>query len=124
MPLILFTKETETRARVDVIHYVTEGLPKETIDLGVMVDLVPEPEDIQGKGYTMLFNPSTKEVWYEYYDRPLSPEEELVQIKQKNRELEASLLEMSMLAANQEQRNIQNEKAIIELTTIIAGGNA
>ncbi|MFL0365388.1 hypothetical protein ACH0BF_20480 [Pseudobacillus sp. 179-B 2D1 NHS] len=51
-------------------------------------------------------------------------QEEVDQLKQKNAELETSLLEMTVLAAEQEQRNIQNEQAIMELTTIIAGGNA
>ena len=53
-----------------------------------------------------------------------SQEEEISQLKQKTQELEFALVEMSTYAAMQEQRNIQNEQAILELTTMIAGGNA
>lgn len=53
-----------------------------------------------------------------------SQEEEISQLKQKTQEIEFALVEMSTYAAMQEQRNIQNEQAILELTTMIAGGNA
>lgn len=77
MPLVLFEKESETRARINVIHYTLEDLPQETIDLGVEVEQIPEPEQFDGKEWTMLFNPHTKDIWYEYRDRPLTPDEKL-----------------------------------------------
>ncbi|MFJ8529979.1 hypothetical protein [Bacillus sp. NPDC094106] len=36
-------------------------------------------------------------------------------------QLETGLVEMSTLAAEQEQRNIRNEQAIVELTTLVGG---
>lgn len=50
-----------------------------------------------------------------------SPIEELEKLKQKTQELETGLVEMTTLAAEQEQRNIRNEEAIMELTTMIGG---
>ena len=57
---------------------------------------------------------------------PVQPtfEQRINELQTKNVELESALVEMSTYAAMQEQRNIQNEQAILELTTMIAGGNA
>lgn len=49
--------------------------------------------------------------------------QQISELQTKNTELESALVEMSALAAEQEQRNIQNELAIMELTTMLAGGN-
>lgn len=55
---------------------------------------------------------------------PIPPtfSQQIVELQEKNKELESALVEMSALAAEQEQRNIQNEQAIMELTTMLAGG--
>lgn len=56
---------------------------------------------------------------------PVQPtfEQRLNELQKKNDELESALVEMSTYAALQEERNFQNEQAIMELTTMIAGGN-
>ena len=56
---------------------------------------------------------------------PVQPtfEQRLYDLHKKNGELESALVEMSTYAAVQEEHNIQNERAIMELTTMIAGGN-
>ncbi|MFJ8529629.1 hypothetical protein [Bacillus sp. NPDC094106] len=51
----------------------------------------------------------------------VSLEQTIEQLVQSNKSLEESLLEMTNLAAEQEQRNIRNEEAIMELTTMIGG---
>ena len=51
-------------------------------------------------------------------------EQRLNELQTQNVELESALVEMSTYAAMQEQRNFQNEQAILELTSMIAGGNA
>jgi hypothetical protein len=43
------------------------------------VDEIPEPQQIEGKIPVMYYNPQTNNVYYEYIDRPLTPEEELRQ---------------------------------------------
>lgn len=56
---------------------------------------------------------------------PVPPtfEQRINELQTKNVELESALVEMSTYVAMQEQRNKQNEQAILELTTMIAGGN-
>ncbi|MEH6943373.1 hypothetical protein [Bacillus sp. JJ722] len=55
-----------------------------------------------------------------YFDGE-TPEEKTERLEATNAQLESSLIEMSEIAAYQEQRNIQNEKAIMELTMIVGG---
>lgn len=55
-----------------------EELEKE----GVLVDSIPESEN-NGKTPILHCNPKTKELWYEYEEIPLTPEEELELLKQQ-----------------------------------------
>lgn len=82
MPMIFLAKEDEgkEKARVELIHYMpddpVEGLPDEIKQQGIRVESVPEPpEPKRGKSAVLYCNPKTGELWYEYVDRPLTPEE-------------------------------------------------
>jgi len=59
-----------------------DGLGKDPIELeqnGVLVDILPDLEVLPGKTAILYVDKSTKNVWYEYVDKPLTREEELEQ---------------------------------------------
>ena len=70
--------------RVGLIHNMPfdpiNGLNQTEEELnttGVLVEDVPEPEPIEGKRTTGIFvNKATREVWWEYEDIPVTPEEQ------------------------------------------------
>lgn len=71
---------------------------EELEQMGVLVEDVPEPYIPEGKQIAGLFvNPVTKEVWYEYEDKPLNPEERLRILEQINAQLLIELLEQEVL---------------------------
>lgn len=117
--------------KVGFIHYLPfdekEGLNKSIEELeqeGVLVESIPEAEEREGKTPILYCNTETKELWYEYEDIPKTKEELLVE---KVNQLESALMETTVLLAQlaQEQsKNAQNEQAIMELSTIVAGGVA
>jgi len=95
----------ENKYQVGLIHNMpfdpVHGFGKtqeELEQIGVLVDDVPEPQIPEGKQIAGLFvNPTTKEVWYEYVDKPLDPEERLQILEQQNAELLLELLNAGVL---------------------------
>lgn len=76
---------------------------KEKIGEGILVDSIPEPEQIEGKAPILYCNPETKELWYEYEDIPPTKEELLEQkIQAQERAIAelTALLSMMMGGAN------------------------
>lgn len=78
-------------------------------------------------------NPETKQIEFRYPDpngeEPVEPvhqkplSEEVQELKIENELLKASVLEMTTYAAEQDSRLATQEQAMLELTTLIAGGN-
>lgn len=78
-------------------------------------------------------NPETKQIEFRYPDpngeEPTEPvyqkslSKELEDLKTENELLKASVLEMTTYAAEQDSRLATQEQAMLELTTLIAGGN-
>lgn len=76
---------TETKAKVGLVHNMpfdeVNGLHKtqeELEQIGILVDEIPEPQIPTGQQVSGMFvNPETKEVWYEYEDVPLTPEQQM-----------------------------------------------
>lgn len=60
------------------VQYDYENYPLPNYDDIVFVDRV-DPEQIEGKYAVMYYNPQTNSVFYEYFDIPPTPEEELRQ---------------------------------------------
>lgn len=50
-------------------------------------NLPVKPIELAGKEQVLLFNPTTKEVYYEYQDRPLTDAETIEQLKSDNAEI-------------------------------------
>lgn len=76
-----------------------------------------EKEDVllqaKQKGWELIEDAITTHGKYLVFD---------VKYEEKAKELEAALLETSTLLAFEQMKNIQNEQAILELTTLMAGG--
>jgi hypothetical protein len=92
MIFVKLQKENDTRAFVTMIHSKPENIGINTEEDaiakgGILLTEVPEPEAIQGKTAKAYVNPQTKEFWYEYVDRPLTPEEKLQLLEQENQDL-------------------------------------
>lgn len=51
-------------------------------------------------------------------------EEEFNKLQSENELLRTSIFEMTTYAASQDERIVRQEQSILELTTLIAGGNA
>lgn len=71
-----YKKETETRATVygstNFKDYTTNNF------IEVEENSIPKHENQLGKTALLYCNPQTKELWYEYKDRELTTEEELL----------------------------------------------
>ena len=57
------------------------------------VDEIPEPEHKEGHYPIMKCNPATKEIWFEYLEKELTPEERRI------KELEGAVLELTEMIA-------------------------
>ncbi len=89
--LLLYEKETKTRARVTLIHNMPDdpeqGLPEDVKKQGIEIKaLPPKPEKQRGKGIVLFCNPKTSKVWYEYVNRSLT-QEELIEVQNEKLDL-------------------------------------
>lgn len=90
--------ETDSEGAVSYIHnfpfHQKYGLNKSEYELresGYLVNSIPKPENISGKVGVLKYD--GKNFYYEYIDRPLTPEEKIEQ-------LEGSIMELTMLIAS------------------------
>jgi len=96
MPVLFLNPMNPNETRVQRIAYDTTGWTEEDLRGGIVVDSIPEPEN-NGKIATLHINKDTKEMWYEYEEVPLTPEQimqnlqnEIAAVKARNAELEKS----------------------------------
>lgn len=78
MAMVFYNEENQ----VTLTHYMPEQLPEEMKAQGVEVGEIPEPEERERKMPVLYINPDTKELWYEYVDRPLTEEERMQEMEQ------------------------------------------
>lgn len=106
--IFLKLEQTETNiAKVEMVHYFPEMLGESEKSDGIMVESVPEPSIQAQKTAVLFFDKGSKELYYEYIDRPLTQEEQFEQMKQQQSSLEQ-----------------KTDQAIMELTMIIAMGGS
>ena len=87
MIFIRTEKITDDKHRVTMHHPDPDKLTDKQKKNGFLVDSVPGKEQKIGKSATRYYNPNTGEIWVEYADRPLSPEEmEVEEAKEMFRE--------------------------------------
>lgn len=100
-----FQQVENNKYKVGYIHYMPfhekHGLGKTVEELeqeGILVDSIPEPQQIEGKAPILYCNPETKELWYEYEDIPKTQEEkqqeEIEALKQSIAELTIAITMM------------------------------
>lgn len=87
MPLIFFEKTDNTKAIVTTIHYQPGLLPQDVLANGVYVEEIPEPTMQEGKDPVLYYDIVTGDLYYEYVDRPLTPEEKMQLLEQENQDL-------------------------------------
>jgi hypothetical protein len=89
-------KITDTKAKVTGYHHRPNELDETTKQQGVLVEdgSIPADESQMGQYSELFVNPQTKELWREYFDRPLTPEEELQQLKQRQELVQKALDEL------------------------------
>ena len=94
MKWLFYEKETDIKAKVMLIYHVEP--PEELISKGnyIKVENVPEPRQVKGKSVLPYCNPETKEVWYEYVDKPLAPEEQLKELQEQVNALNIAMAEI------------------------------
>lgn len=98
----------ENKCLVGLVHnfplHPTHGFNKTIVELkqeGVLIESIPKPEITEGKTATLFVNPETKEVWYEYEDLPLTPKDELNQLKQDNTLLKMAIIEQDIQTSDE-----------------------
>ncbi|MBH0159107.1 hypothetical protein IHV10_22310 [Fictibacillus sp. 5RED26] len=96
-PVIVECNEPETIPREDLLNWIE-------------IEEIPEPVLQAGKTPNLYYNLETGQLFYEYSDRQLSPEE---RIQQLEAELTVS-----------KEDNVSNMLAITELYELILGGTA
>lgn len=71
------------KSEVYLVHYEPNLLPEEMQNQGIDVEQnpIPQPENRPRKFAKLYINTVTKEMWYEYFDRPLTTEEHLEDAK-------------------------------------------
>lgn len=96
MRYLFYEEEAVGRGRVFLIYY-----EKPPVDLltkpHIEVPQLDDPEDVAGKVALLYCNPQTSEWWYEYADRPLTPEELM---EQRLQATEDALLALMLGGAN------------------------
>jgi len=127
--IFLFLQDTNEHniKRIGAHHYAPDLLTEEDLKLGILVDEVPQAENIPGKSADLFYNTDTQELFYKYIDvvlPPTSPEQqikdlqnELNTVKEENKELKLAIVES---AEAQQQDKIENQLAIAELAELIA----
>lgn len=117
---LFYELETEEKGRVFGINTNPTGsLTEDQKAQAIVVDELPPEEYKSGKYVEFYVNPRTKEVWIEYKDRELTPQEEIDQLKQQNSELMFAVAE---LASANEKDKMETQLAIAELASIMTGG--
>jgi hypothetical protein len=93
--------EVEYDGSIKFVHYKPfdekDGLGKTEAELkqtGYLVESIPEPEMIEGKVPILKFDKVNEEFYYEYVDRPLTPEEEVRQLKERIEIMQQALDEL------------------------------
>lgn len=88
-------------------------------------------QDFQ-EGRLIKIDPESQELIFEYPnpenpDEPIIPDKplsvEIDEVKQENKLLQQSLLELTSYAATQDERLATQEQALLELSTVLAGGD-
>lgn len=96
-------EQTNTLEKAHVSRYCLSSMLSESERKeGIEVISIPQlpSEAMFGKMLSLYVNQQTKEVWYEYIDRPLTAEEELETLKSQNEVLGQTLANLTLQNAD------------------------
>jgi hypothetical protein len=85
---VLYKRINEEKARV-IEYSIDDSVTFEGDTL--IVSTIPLPDNIEGKTPILYVNPTNSTFWYEYEDRTLTPEEELKQLKERQKLIQQAL---------------------------------
>jgi hypothetical protein len=118
MPFMLYEIVAENKARVTLIHNRPDMLPADMVAQGLEVEELPTVDETLTKKEAVLYvNPATKETWYEYQDRPLTPEEQL------QADMGTILFESAMDKARIAELEAAQGDMLVEIAMLKMGGN-
>jgi hypothetical protein len=87
-----------TKAKVIIIHNFPDMLSEEMLNSGILVDsIVTEPKPQFGKTAELYVNPTTKETWYEFINRPLTDSETIQELKSQNAQMILALVNNGLI---------------------------
>lgn len=99
---MIYIKIDSTTNEVNFQHFMpfdeVNGLHKteeELLQEGYLVDSIPEPEQINGKVAKLKYDGSN--LYYEYVDAPLTPEQEIEALKAQNAQMLFALVQGGLL---------------------------
>lgn len=87
MLFLTYGEVVESKAHVLAVIYKNDELSEEMKETGIFVESVPDPEVASGIP-TLLVNPETKELWYEYKPFPEAPLYPPTQVGQMQKEID------------------------------------
>lgn len=116
MIVVFYESESLYRGRVYSVNMQGEMLSEEVRSKGIEVESVEDPVFQSGKYPVQYINPSTKEMWYEYVERELTPEEKIAQL-----EMENSFFVLEMLKAQEQAKSAEQANADLTLELITKG---
>ncbi|KNB70140.1 hypothetical protein ADS79_27845 [Brevibacillus reuszeri] len=90
-----------------LIHSFPSELDQETLERGVIVEGLPEPQTPGGKGAVLYINPQTKELWYEYITLPIPEEDRIAQLETATEE--------------NKKANLDTQEAVLQLYEMVTG---
>ena len=101
--------------KVTSIYYNGEDLADEQKANAIVVEDVPEPDNIPGKDATLYVNTQDNSIYYEYIDRPLTQEEQLGSLQDENADLMFQNAMQDMSIATLQDENAELMFAIANL---------
>jgi hypothetical protein len=87
------------KSEVYLVHYEPNLLPEEMQNQGIDVEqtLIPQPENRSRKFAKLYINIVTKEMWYEYVDRPPTSEEQIAELQFQNAQVLLALVQGGLI---------------------------
>ncbi len=83
--LFLVKTDEPNKKRITTYHYMPELLTEEELKLGILVDEVPQAENIPDMRSELFYNTDTQELFYEYYvlePQPSTPEQSIKKMQE------------------------------------------
>ncbi len=117
---ILLKEVTPEKALVEYRSEYYDDLPPEIIAKGIVVDKIPASEPKPFMLETLYYNPQTEKFFYEYVERPLSPDEEVKKLQDVIAQL---LIEKAQDTDKMSAFEKNQGEMLMEIAMLKMGGN-